>query len=117
MLVELDVFSGRPNPRWELDEPCSQKLRQLQNRLKASSRAPAEPPALGYRGFWYSDATGRVRAYRGYVKTAHAVFADPSFSIERYLLDQIPEEFAALRRRIASELAGSKGKDSSRFRV
>jgi len=108
MLVELDVFSGRPNPRWELDEPRSQKLRQLQGRLKVSSRAHAEPPGLGYRGFWYSDATGRVRAYRGYVKTARAVFSDPSFSIERYLLDQVPVEFAALRRRITSELAGSK---------
>ena len=108
MLVELDAFSGRPNPRWELDEPRSQKLRQLQSRLKASRQAPAEPPALGYRGFWYSDANGRVRAYRGYVKTARAVFADPSFSIERYLLDQVPAEFAALRKRIASELAASK---------
>ena len=108
MLVEFDVFSGRPNPRWELDEPRSQKLLQLQNRLKASSRVPAEPPALGYRGFWYSDATGRIHAYRGYVKTAQGVFADPSFSIERYLLDQVPVEFASLRRRIVSELADSK---------
>jgi hypothetical protein len=108
MLVELDVFSGRPNPRWELDETRSRKLRQLQSRLKATSRARAEPPALGYRGFWYSDATGRVRAYRGHVEIAGAVFADPSFSIERYLLDQVPVEFAALCRRIVSELSGSK---------
>jgi hypothetical protein len=104
MFVELDVFSGRPNPQWELDEHRSQMLLQLQNRLKVSSQAPAEPPALGYRGFWYSDATGRVCAYHGYVKTAQAVFADPSFSIERYLLDQVPAEFAVLCKRIASEL-------------
>lgn len=108
MLVELDVFSGKPNPRWELDGPHSQRLLQIQDGLETSNRAPAEPPALGYRGFCYSDATGRVRAYRGYVKTTRAVFADPSFSIERYLLDQVPTEFAALRGRIAEELVGFK---------
>jgi hypothetical protein len=69
-----------------------------------SDRAPAEPPALGYRGFWYSDANGRVHVYYGYVKTAGAVFADPSFNIERYLLDQVPIEFAVLRTRITKEL-------------
>lgn len=104
MLVELDVFSGRPNPRWELDELQSQRLLQIQNQLKASDRVPVEPPGLGYRGFRYSDANGPVRAYYGYVKTARAVFADPSFSVERYLLDQVPMEFAALRARIEKEL-------------
>jgi hypothetical protein len=104
MIVELDVFSGRPNPRWELDEPRSQRLLQIQNQLKLSDRAPAELPALGYRGFWYSDENGRVHAFHGYVRTARAVFADPSFSIERYLLDQLPMEFATLRTRITKEL-------------
>ena len=108
MLVELDVFSGRPNPRWELDEPSGQKLRQLQNRLKASRRAATEPLALGYRGFRYSDAAGPVRAYHGLVETARGILADPSLSIERYLLDLLPAEFAALRSRIAADLAGSK---------
>lgn len=108
MLVELDVFSGRPNPHWELDGSSSQTLRQLQGRLTAARRAPAQPPGLGYRGFLYSDPTGHARAYRGYVTTARAVLADPSLSIERYLLDQVPAQYDALRRRIASELASSK---------
>ena len=106
MLVELDIFSGNPNPRWELDGSHSQRLLQIQDGLETSDLAPAEPPGLGYRGFRYSDATGRVRAYRGYVKTTQAVLADPSFSIERYLLDQIPIEFAALRGIIAKEIGG-----------
>jgi hypothetical protein len=108
MLVELDVFSGRQNPRWELDEPRSEELRQLHSRLKASGQAHTEPPALGYRGFWYSDADGRVHAYHGYVRTGRAVLADPSFTIERYLLAQTPVELAALRKRIESELAEAK---------
>ena len=42
MLIELDVFSGRLNPRWKLDEFHSQKLQQLQSRLEVSSRAPID---------------------------------------------------------------------------
>ncbi len=107
-MVELDVFSGRPNPRFQLDEHGSRKLRQLQSLLKPTSRAPAEPPGLGYRGFLYWYATDCVRAYHGYVKTARAVLADPAFSVERFLLEQLPAEYAALRQRVASELVGAK---------
>ena len=108
MLVELDVFSGRPNPRWQFDERSARQLRRLLSRLTASTVAPPEPPALGYRGFLYADAMGRCRAYQGYVRTSRAVLADPSFSIERFLLDRLPAEFAPLRRRIASELGRPK---------
>ena len=108
MLVELDVFSGRPNPRWELDETRSQELWQLQSRLQVSKRTHAEPPGLGYKGFWYSDAAGRVRAYRGFVLTVRAVLDDPFCTIERYLIDRIPAEFAAIRKRISSEIARSE---------
>lgn len=107
MLVELDVFSGRPNPRWELDQIVTQELWQLQSCLQVSSRMHVEPPGLGYKGFWYSDAAGRVRAYRGFILTAHAVLADPTFTIERYLIRHIPEKFAAFRKRISSEFARS----------
>lgn len=108
MLVELDVFSGRPNPRWELDEPSRQKLRHLQSRLRRAREAPPEVPGLGYRGFLYPSPHGHVRAYRGYVTTAQAVLVDPSFSIEHYLLNQLPSEHATLRRKIALELARPK---------
>ena len=72
-------------------------MRQLERRLTPAREAAPEPPGLGYRGFVYSDASGRVRVYRGYVKTPRAVLADPSFSIERYLRDQLPAEYAELR--------------------
>src|SRR5215475_2806090 len=108
MFVELDVFSGRPNPRWELDESSSQKLRYLQSRLTNARESPPGVPGLGYRGFLYADPNGPVRAYRGYVTTARAVLADPSFSIEQYLLNQMPSDYATLRRKIASEITRAK---------
>lgn len=104
MLVELDVFSGRPNPRWELDEQSSQQLRQLEERLTSARQAPVEPPGLGYRGFVHSDGSGQVRAYRGYVRTPREVLADPTFSVEKFLLDRLPAEYAELRASIAAEL-------------
>ena len=104
MLVELDVFSGRPNPRWELDEQRSHELRQLERRLTPAGQAAPEPPGLGYRGFVLSDARGHVRAYRGYVKTPRTVLEDPSLSVEKYLLEQLPAEHAEWRNRLAAEL-------------
>jgi hypothetical protein len=49
--VELDVFSGKPNPRWTLDQ---KRADEVLNALKAESptTVPATAPArLGYRGF------------------------------------------------------------------
>ena len=100
MLVELDIFSGRPNPRWELDEQDRRELLRLQAGLTATERAPPEPPGLGYRGFSYADAFGPCHAFRGQVRTHAAMLADPLFSVERFLLRRLPAEFAPLRQGI-----------------
>lgn len=48
--VELDVFSGRPNPGWVLENKDAEELnRLLQNLPARKTSAPAE--GLGYRGF------------------------------------------------------------------
>jgi hypothetical protein len=53
--VELDIFSGRPNPQWELPPEEADRLRsQLRELAPIMELAPAdlqEPPSLGYRGF------------------------------------------------------------------
>jgi len=104
MLVELDIFSGRPNPRWELDEGATGELRRLLRRLVRSTAAPPEPPGLGYRGFVWMEGRDSVRAYKGYVRGHRAVYADPSMAVEKFLLKVLPKEFEPLRRRIAPEL-------------
>ena len=103
MVVELDIFSGRPNPRWELDEPDAGELQRLQSSLPASGGTAPEPPPLGYRGFSYGIA-GSTRAYKGYVQTLQGILADPEFSVERFLLERLPEEFSSLATLIAAEL-------------
>ncbi|HEX8393441.1 MAG TPA: hypothetical protein VF665_13940, partial [Longimicrobium sp.] len=49
--ITLDIFSGRPNPSWVLDEKQARDLLQdLQRRPEALAPADAFPGILGYRG-------------------------------------------------------------------
>ncbi|HKP36400.1 MAG TPA: hypothetical protein VJT71_06040, partial [Pyrinomonadaceae bacterium] len=73
--VELDVFSGRPNPRWSLTSEEAEDLLARISRLVSYSGRRELPPALGYRGFnVYSATTGAPRPWlhvgRGVVKIA-----------------------------------------------
>ena len=104
MLVELDAFSGRENPQWRLEATDAEEVRRLLSRLGASSGERAEPPGLGYRGFILQDGASTYRVYKGQVVLGQSVLADPSYSIERFLLEQAPDEVAPLRGRIAREL-------------
>jgi hypothetical protein len=57
--VELDVFSGRPNPRWRLSTEQIDRVRgQLRELAPISGLVPADlqgPPGLGYRGFMIAN--------------------------------------------------------------
>lgn len=47
--IELDIFSGRPNPTWELSREQTRELREKLARLP-KAQAGAMPDHLGYRG-------------------------------------------------------------------
>lgn len=49
--VELDVFSGRPNPGWWLASEEAEDLLARISRLTPGGGAGELPAALGYRGF------------------------------------------------------------------
>ncbi len=52
--VELDIFSGRPNPSWELSsEEVSELVRYMDGLIPVSQ--PAVASILGYRGFVISN--------------------------------------------------------------
>jgi hypothetical protein len=104
MLIELHVFSGQPNPRWELDAPQVLALAALQRDLKPSKHAPPIPPALGYSGFSYVDNGRPVVAYNGFLRLPGDVLDDPAFTVERFLLDHLPDEYQLLRDRIIVKL-------------
>lgn len=78
MQVELDAFSGRPNPVWTLNNT---QVRELQALLAGATEAVAVPPeGLGYRGFVVrsTGAEGQAtqRVYAGTVQRGAAACAD-----------------------------------------
>jgi len=91
--VELDIFSGRPNPTWTLSDAGRA---QFLDRLAA---LPAAPPAglrsnLGYRGFVVhlsnGPRAGVVHVQRGTIRVSMGerdlYYNDPQRLTERWLL-------------------------------
>jgi hypothetical protein len=70
--VELDAFSGRPNPRWQLSV---EEARDLEARLSGLERADgAKLPdvGLGYRGFYIHYPDGqRIHVVQGLIAFPH----------------------------------------------
>jgi hypothetical protein len=92
MRVELDAFSGRENPTWELSDEQTKEFVTTFESLGADDTGKSLNDGLGYRGF-------KVTGFRGYHEltvwkgVVHAVRAgktfrwqDKSRSLERFLL-------------------------------
>ena len=93
--VSLGLYSGLPDPAWELSDEQASALTAL---LEALPRVDGSPPAggLGYHGFWVERLTpeGTARllvAFEGTVfdplASRLSYLADPDRSVERFLLD------------------------------
>ncbi len=97
MQVEVDLFSGRPNPTWELGTAESSEVLALLHGLPTSSCGP-EPEALGFRGFVLTDLeTGeRIVSYRGNVwrRTVAGLtcFQDRDRKLDRWLMIRAPSQ-------------------------
>jgi hypothetical protein len=95
--VELDVFSGRSNPSWELTGQQSVEFLQRLRALQPAQSASPPFDGLGYRGFEIKaqgqsiNGFDEVRVFRGEVlaigKDASKVFSDPQHSLELWLLE------------------------------
>jgi hypothetical protein len=92
--VELDVFSGRPNPRWMMRTDLAQDLASVTGQPQVV--APNEPPGLGYRGFTIHNLSGNpqlpatLHVYDGTIAVPtgddrHLYFADEQ-GLERQLM-------------------------------
>lgn len=103
MRVELDMFSGRPNPEWEVSAAVEQELAQLESGLRASQHA-MPLPAFGYRGFVYREGRDARRAFDGTLTRAEQSFEDPERHIERLLAATMPDALKGLRAYLPDEL-------------
>ena len=101
--VELDVFSGRPNPTWQLADVDARRLAELVVGLARVPGSAPQPPALGYRGFLVALPGGRYRVWGPHVFAPDDHRADPARTVERFLADRLPAEHGDLRSLIESE--------------
>jgi len=89
MEIELDVFSGRPNPRWLASPEHAASVSAALSSLPAAPDQP-EPGHLGYRGFVVRQQGLSARVYGGRViVTANGTtrtFVD-STGLEKQLTD------------------------------
>jgi len=92
--VELDIFSGRPNPTWELSTADTATLTEMIGSLPSSPPADLPTP-LGYRGFLMtldepeSGSVTRIRACQGIVEYQGReikYYTDPGKQVERWLM-------------------------------
>jgi hypothetical protein len=101
--VSLGLYSGRPDPSWELSEEESVALTAL---LESLPRVDGSPPSggLGYHGFGIDLLTpeGMPRllvAFEGTVSdpdSSHPSYLDdPARSVERFLLDSGRDRLSA----------------------
>lgn len=91
MQVDVDLFSGRPNPNWALDAAGASEVLALVDALPACPCGPP-PEALGFRGFVLTvPGTGeRVISYRGTVwrlgPAGTKCFQDSDRKLDRLLM-------------------------------
>jgi hypothetical protein len=101
--VVMGLYSGRADPQWAL---TGEEAAALDTALAALPKGTSTPPVggLGYHGFTIMLAGRTLVAYRGEVAAQgeglRTVMADPTRTIERYLLE-------TSRRRVTAEEYGA----------
>lgn len=87
--VELDMFSGRPNPTWTLPAGQTTSLLGMVSGLSRTA-APARTGELGYRGMiarMLEPAPWELHAHNGIVTVNGTPYSDPGRRVERWLLE------------------------------
>jgi hypothetical protein len=116
--IELDTFSGRPNPRWSLTEEQGHVFVARMRHEHVPFRRPQEVAAvLGYRGLVVRDEPADGAAFsRAGLPSSFRLFASPtvpdSAALELSLLDQarlqrVPEEVVDAARDSVTRVANT----------
>ena len=96
MQVEVDMFSGRPNPHWELTVPESQEFARLFQSLSAHKGEGFVNEGLGYRGLIVRESREEIEGDREIVISHGLVvakrqgksqqFTDQNRALEKWLI-------------------------------
>ena len=123
MHVTLDIFSGRPNPGWELSQEQSSEFLKKISKLESKENFHADSgkySGLGYRGFLVEEENSaqksrRFEVYNGIVNVVENnssyALEDKGYSVESWLLQTAPNNLDELvkyaRQEIESKMAKS----------
>lgn len=100
--VEVLIFSGRPNPTWQMQD--TNRLQVLKAQLKdlpvAFEKEPVEWSRLGFAGFRIRGGEvmglpGEIRIYQGVIKTGQGKetkYVKDSQGLERSLIAQAKKQ-------------------------
>lgn len=98
--VELDIFSGRPNPSWELRDGQAQTLLNMLAGIRRSSaeRRFHSPPDLGYRGLYLrivaDSQPSTWHVFDGNLEHNGQFFDDSARTVEAYVFRSMPEQLS-----------------------
>jgi hypothetical protein len=93
--IEIDVFSGRPNPAWDLGPEQARALAQLVQMPHERIAAPPAADGLGFRGFvvtFHNGGVERLRVMGSVVDDGHGAFRDADRRIEAFILTAMPTD-------------------------
>lgn len=95
--IELDVFSGRPNPGWTLEAAAGQHLLAMLAALPPAHPVGSRLTGLGFRGFVVRlpDGHGSLRIIDDRVEQDGFQRDDPAKGVARLLRDSAPPEVRA----------------------
>jgi hypothetical protein len=99
VVVELDLFSGRPNPAWRLTGAAREQLLRELRRVPSERKTSVIEPGLGYRGFVVrigsAEGTTRIQIGHGTVEVDGSCGRDDGYRIEKFLTESMPPDVKA----------------------
>jgi hypothetical protein len=87
--VELDIFSGLPNPTWTLSDQQTANLLEMVSTL-SQTEARSRSGGLGYRGMVvriHGPMASELYIHNGIVDVTGNSYSDPDRRVARWLLD------------------------------
>jgi hypothetical protein len=99
--IEVDMFSGRPNPGLELRGNQARRLRQLLEQKRLPLNDVEAVDQLGFRGFIVKPESASREAYRvkgEVVQIGGRAFLDPNRDTQNYILSVLPQRLKSMLR-------------------
>ncbi len=130
-LVTALMYSGRPNPTWELNDDQTETLKKLLGEKKEITfeMSPVASGILGYRGFeiesFHSSLPAKLFCFDGIidmVDQTHLNFIDKDSNLENFLLETSKQSLTDLEKNliqgeISKNSKGGPGSISKLFKL